>query len=77
MRTMHTIRTARLTRGEDTVALHCTYPPDLVAAVKSWIPAPERTWDYDHRCWRVQVSQEPTLRALLFSLDYHVDERRG
>jgi hypothetical protein len=75
MRTMHTTKTARLTRVQDEIALHCTYPPDLVAAVKSWIPAQERTWDYDGRCWRVQVSQEPTLRALLASLDYRVDEQ--
>jgi hypothetical protein len=75
MRMLPTTRTARLTRVQDGIALHCTYPPDLVAAVKSWIPAPERTWDYDGRCWRVNVSQEPTLRALLAALDYRVDER--
>lgn len=77
MRPMQATRTVRLTRVEDGIALHCPYPPDLVAAVKSWIPAQERTWDYDGRCWRVQVSQEPTLRALLHALDYRVDDRQG
>lgn len=77
MRTLHTMRTARLTRVEDGITLHCTYPPDLVEAVKSWIPAAQRAWDYEGRCWRMHGSQEHTLRALLHVLDYRVDERRG
>jgi hypothetical protein len=71
------MRTARLTRIEDELALLCTYTPDLVEAVKSWIPAPQRVWDFERRLWRFHRSQEPALRALLHALDYVVDDAPG
>ena len=73
---MSPLRTAKLMRVENEIALLCHSTPDLAAAVKSWIPAPWRAWDYERRCWRFHGSQEPVLRALLHSLDYRVEETR-
>ena len=74
MRLRSTRPIARLTRVEHELTLHCHYPPALVEALKSWIPAPWRAWDYEQRCWRVHGSQEPVLRAVLHALDYQVEE---
>jgi hypothetical protein len=71
---MSSLRTAKLMRVENEITLLCHTTPDLVAAVKNWIPAPWRAWDYEHRCWRFHSSQESTLRALLRFLDYRVED---
>ena len=73
---MPTMKTASLTRVEDDIALCCHYTPDLSAELKSWIPAQWRAWDYERRFWRFHGSQEPTLRALLHSLGYQVEDGR-
>ena len=73
---MLTMKTANLTQVEDDIALVCHYTPDLSAELKSRIPTQWRVWDYERRLWRFHSSQEPVLRALLYSLGYQVEDGR-